>query len=192
MTWSIPERTDGRRLAVLAAVPLAVLASVGLVVQASRAASTASLDTQTNGWRTGLIAIGAEDGGTAAFTVTKVLPGQTGQRCIKVNYTGNVKANVRLWLEASGALASSLALKVEEGAGAAANCGDFAPSATLVASSPLASLATAHHDPASGLGTWSPAGTASRTYRLTWTLPSGSTAQGATATADFNWDATQA
>lgn len=185
-------RADRRRRAVLAAVPVAVLVSAGLVVQASRAATTASLESESNGWKTGLVEIGSNDGGVAAFTVSKVLPGQGGSRCIRVNYTGNVAADVRLWVEASGALASSLALQVDEGTGNAADCSDFSLATTLFGSAPLSTLASTHHDPATGLGTWGPAGTANRTYRLTWTLPSGSTAQGTSATADFHWTATQA
>ena len=190
-TDSKPRRRP--RPAVAVAVGLAVLSSGGLVVQASRAASSASLETESNGWRSGKVVLGLDETSAALFTAKKVLPGQSGSRCVRVDYTGNVPAKVKLWTEASGSLASSLRLTVEEGTGGdAASCAGFTGPDTLFGPAPLTQLDAQHGDLAGGLSSWAPTGPASRTYRLTWSLPVGQGSSGQTATANFHWNATQA
>jgi hypothetical protein len=182
----------GVRWAAAAAVPVALLASTVLVVQASRAASSASLESADNAWRSGHVTIATDASSSALFTVSKIFPGDSGKRCIQVDYTGNVPATVRLWAEASGTLASALQLSVEEGVGVgAADCTGFTPSAKLFGPGALLSLATAHHDGATGLSSWAPPGAESRTYRLSWSLAGGNSAQGKSASATFNWQAQQ-
>jgi hypothetical protein len=191
-TDSKPRRRP--RPAVAVAVGLAVLTSGGLVVQASRAASSATLQSEMNGWRSGKVVLGLDETSAALFTAKKVLPGQSGSRCVRVDYTGNVPAKVKLWTEASGTLASSLRLTVEEGTGGdAKSCVGFTTTpATLFGPAPLTQLDAQHGDVATGLSSWAPTGAASRTYRLTWSLPVGQGSSGQTASATFHWNATQA
>jgi hypothetical protein len=189
---TIRGRMTGARLAAAAAVPVALLASTVLVVQASRAASSASLESADSAWRSGHVTIATDASSSALFNVSKIFPGDTGERCLRVDYTGNVPATVRLWAQASGTLAGALQLSVEEGTGGgAADCLGFTRSATLFGPGALLSLATAHHDGATGLSSWAPPGAQSRTYRLTWSLAAGNSAQGQSASATFNWQARQ-
>jgi hypothetical protein len=182
----------GARLAAAAAVPVALLASTVLVVQASRAASSASLESADNAWRSGKVTIATDQPSSALFTVSKIFPGSSGQHCLRVDYTGNVPATVRLWAEASGGLAGALQFSVEEGTGGgAADCTGFTPSAMLFGPDALLTLATAHHDGATGLSSWAPPGAQSRTYRLKWSLAGGNSSQGKSASATFNWQAQQ-
>jgi hypothetical protein len=183
---------DGARLAPAVTVSCAVLASCLLVVQASRAASTASLETPDNAWRTGIVEIDTDSGASALFQATRIVPGQTGSNCLVVDYSGSLPASVRMWADTSGALASSLAVTIQEGSGGAAgDCTGFTPSATLFGPDPLSKLKTDHGDAAHGLSTWAPDGPATRTFRVAWALAGGNSAQNKTATADFHWVAVQ-
>ncbi|MGY4644930.1 hypothetical protein [Cellulomonas sp. URHB0016] len=190
-----PDKQARRRppVAVAVAVPLAALLSTGLVVQASRAASTAAYDTEVNGWRSGKVVLSTDAASTALFTAKRVMPGQSGTRCIRVEYTGNVAVHVKLWAETSGPLASALQVSVEEGTGGDPDCTGFTPvGPALFGPATLARLGSTHHDPASGLSAWSPSASESRTYRLTWELPDDANVPAQTASAAFKWDATQA
>lgn len=189
---TIRTRFGGARLAAAAAVPIALLTSTVLVVQASRATSTAALESADNAWRSGQVTLATDASSSALFVVQKVVPGSSGQRCLRVSYTGNVAAAVRLWAQASGTLATSLRMTVEEGdGGGAGSCAGFAPSGTLFGPASLQTLAAGHHDAATGLSDWAPSGAQSRTYRLTWSLAGGNGSQGRTASATLHWQATQ-
>lgn len=185
-------RWDGPRLAALLGVPVAVIASTALVVRASLAATVATVDVGGNGWRTGVVTLTDDAGGTALFNASDIVPGDHGETCIRVDYGGDLAADVRFWVEASGALAPALTFTVEEGTGTGGgSCVDFTPSATLYGPGTLSDLTTQHGDLAHGFSSWAATGAESRTYHLSWTFAGGNGYQGTSATASFVWRATQ-
>ena len=114
-----------------------------------------------------------------------------------MTYSGNVNSAVRLYISASsGSLADYLDVTISEGTGGtfAGGCGGFSSTSTLY-SGTLAAMAGARSTYASGLSSWAPdtavPATLTKTYRLDYSLPSGTTnvAQGTTASATFTWEA---
>jgi hypothetical protein len=175
--------------------PLAVLAGLVLsavfVLQGTVAAFTATTSNPGSNWRTGAVTLGDDDGGSALFTTSGLLPGDTGTTCIRVTYTGTVGATVRLFVPSvTGTLSPYVDLVVEQGTagspGGFASCGSF--SGTQVWSGPLSTFPTTF---AAGRGTFSPTTTGdAAVYRFTYTLQSGTpgTQQGAAAGATFRWE----
>src|SRR3954468_11817071 len=99
------------RTAVRAVVPLALLASGGLVWQSSHSAFMATTATGSNSWTTATVTITNDQSGSVVFNVSGIIPdgsrsalspGNTGgaytagssssggSRCIKVTYNGSV------------------------------------------------------------------------------------------------------
>jgi hypothetical protein len=142
-----------------------------------------------NSWSAGNVAIGSDANGSAVFSPTLLVPGDTGTACVTVSYSGNVHADVRLYAPSlAGNLGTYLTLTVNEGTGASdAACTGFV-AGTALYSGTLAGLASSNGDYAHGLSTWSPVGAASRSYRFDWTLQDNNAAQSQTATATFTWE----
>jgi hypothetical protein len=175
--------------------PLAVLAGLVLsglfVVQGTVAAFTATTGSPASSWNTGTVTLGDDDGGSALFTTSGLLPGDTGTRCIRVTYTGSVGAVVRLFAPAvTGTLPPHVDLVVEEGSAASTgsygSCTGF--TGTQVWSGPLSTFPTTF---AAGGGTFAPtAAGQSAVYRFTYTLSAATpgSQQGATAGATFRWE----
>ena len=198
-------RAAGRR-AGAALVPLAIIASGGMVYQASNAAFSHTTSTPANNWTAGTVALSDNDSGVALWTVTGLKPGDSGTRCIKVTYTGSLAADVKLYVSALAAtpggksgLAPYLALRITEGTGDLANCSDFAnlnvPSVITNAGYPttgstLATWRASHNAWASGAGTWTGVATnGTRTYQIEYTLMDDNNAQDAGVNASFIWEA---
>ena len=138
-------RGGGARRAALAVVPLALLGSGALVYQASNAAFTASTSTGSNAWNAGNVFVTNGSAGSALFNVTAMKPTTAAaatSKCVVVSYTGNLAANLRLYLTSysstmrpagppgpTGAgttdLGQYLRMIVEEGSGAQSDCSDF-------------------------------------------------------------------
>src|ERR1700712_3396735 len=177
-----------KKLIVGAAIPLAVLASGGLVWQSSYSAFSATTSSPTNNWTAGTVALSDDDSNTAMFTATNV-------KCIAVTSTGSLASTVKLYSTAystTNALAANINLKVEEGTGATtASCAGFTGASTLF-DNPLSSFGTTKTSFATGLSSWEPPGAASETksYRITYTLSATTpdTAQGGTAAVGFTWE----
>ncbi|GAB7193517.1 hypothetical protein NUM3379_42270 [Kineococcus sp. NUM-3379] len=94
-------RERRRRGAVVAAVPLGLLASGILVYQSSQAAFTAADTATGNTWSAGTVTL--NEGSTGTFTAGNLAPGSTGTgtRCFTVTYGGTVN-DVDLVMYATG------------------------------------------------------------------------------------------
>src|SRR4051812_45896605 len=138
----------GARRAAFAVVPLALLGSGAMIYQASNAAFTASTSTGSNSWTAGNVFVTNSSSGSALFSVgalkpmTEAAAATANAKCLTVSYTGNLAANVRMYLTgyssnlrpagppgpgAAGAtdLGDYLRVIVEEGSGTASDCSDF-------------------------------------------------------------------
>jgi hypothetical protein len=183
-----------KKLVAGAVVPLAVLASGGLVWQSSYSAFSATTSNPTNNWTAGTVALADDDSNTALFTAANLKPGATGNKCIVVTSSGSLASTVKLYgtsYSTTKSLADSLNLKVEEGTGGSfANCTGFTAGSTIYDGTASA-FGTSKTDFASGVGTWAPAGgTATKTYKVTYALSSSTpdSAQGGTAALGFTWE----
>jgi len=198
-------RAAGRRAGV-ALVPLAILASGGMVYQASNAAFSATTSTPDNNWTAGTVTVTDNDAGVALWDVTGLKPGSTGTKCVRVTYTGSLTADVRMYVSALAAtpggksgMAPYLALQVTEGTGAQADCTDFAnlgvPSVLTNAGYPttgstLATWQAARNAWSNGAGTWTGVATnGTRTFRIEYTLMDNNLAQDTGVSASFIWEA---
>src|SRR4051794_38341278 len=112
-------RRWGRRklvgIGILAALA-GMLGSGALVWQASQAAFSGSTNNTTNNFAVNTVTLTDDDTGSAMFNATGLTTGNTGTKCIKVTYTGDVAAPVRLYAaNLTGNLGAYLALTVEMG-----------------------------------------------------------------------------
>ena len=196
-------RGTGARRAALAVVPLALLGSGALIYQASNAAFTASTATGSNSWTAGNVFVTNSSAGSALFSVSALKPttqsaaATANIKCVTVNYTGNLAANVRLYLTGysstlrpagpPGPLAAGtndlgdyLRVIVEEGSGTQADCSDFVSSRYLTSGTTngqsMTSLKTAltafsSTYPGPSNTSWAPSGAAAKTYKVTYWLP---------------------
>ena len=160
------------------AVVFGILASGAVVLTASRAAFSATTPNSDNTLSAGTVDLTDDDSGSAAFTITNMVPGDSVTRCILVTYQGSIPnpGPVRLYsggFTDSGTLGSHLNVTVEEGAGGDfSDCAGFAPSATIELAT-LTQFNIDHTNHSNGAGTWNPSSTPeSRTYRITVQLSS--------------------
>jgi hypothetical protein len=182
--------------------PLAILLAGGMAWQASSAAFTAVTRNAGNSWSSGSVALTDDDLGVAAFTVTNVVPGQTGTKCLVVKSTATMVGEVRSYVSNlatnGGALADHILIKIEPGTGGSFNsCTGFVASTTDTAV-PISAAAAARYDYATGGHPWTTtaaAGGETRSYRGTWTFDTtGMTQaqidglQGSSITADLVWE----
>lgn len=170
-----------------------LVVSGGLVWQGSQAAFTAQTDNGVNNWNSGTVVLSDDDGGVALFNVTGMAPGNTGTKCINVEYDGDVLADVELYVSASGGtLAPYVDLTVDAGTGATDSaCAGFTPLAPVSTfSGTLASFTATHGSYANGFGTWAPSVPDSvRSYRFTYTLQDDDNAQAQSANVTLLWEA---
>jgi hypothetical protein len=187
----LPSPREIRRRPWLLALPVALLISSALVYQASRAAFTDTSTTGNQTWSSGTVVIDDNTGGATFFSGTNLKPGDHGEHCIVVTYSGTLNATAKLYATVSGGLAQYLDLVVEEGTGSpAGNCTGFTPVTTLSANSEtLQSFGTAHHDFAGGVSSWAPTTGDTMAYRIYYNVQDTNAAQGLTAAATFTWEA---
>ncbi|MCA2218542.1 hypothetical protein [Jidongwangia harbinensis] len=188
-----------RRLPLVAvAVVLGFLGSGALVWQASQAAYSAQTSVTANTFDSGGVAITNERAGQLIFTsgTSNLAPGDSGTRCVEVTYSGSLAAQVKVYAStyASTGLGQYLVLTLEEGTGGDhASCAGFTATSTLInaQTADTAFGAGAHSSFATGYyGTWSPTGTDTRTYRLTYSLPMATTGgSGTDVEIAFSWAA---
>ncbi len=192
----------GRRRWIAAAALLGVFGTYVTVMQTSQAAFTATTANPTNSWASGTVSLADDDTGSAMFTVTNLKPGGTGVRCIVVTYNGSLAASIKMYgtTSSNATLANYLTITVEQGSGSTyaassgGTCTGFVSSSTIVASTTLVSFGTTYTNFSTGAGSWLPVASApgaTTVYRITYTLPSGTTdsAQNLTSTATFTWEA---
>ena len=182
-----------RSALVPASVLLGVVVSAGLVLQSTEAAFTATTSNNANGWTSGSVVLGADDGGTALFTATGLVPGSTGTRCIKVTYSGTITASaLRLYATSvTGSLAGYVDFTIEKGSGVG-NTGSFGSCAGFSGSTIYSGTASALPTTfATGVGSFSPTTGQFAVYRFTYTVQAGtpSAQQGQNATVTFRWEA---
>ncbi len=183
-----------KKLVAGAVVPLALVASGGMVWASSYSAFSATTSNPTNNWTAGTVALADDDSNTALFTASNLKPGATGNKCIVVTSSGSLAASVKLYgtsYASTKSLADNINLKVEEGTGGSfSNCTGFTAGSTIFDGTASA-FGAGKTDFASGVGTWAPAGgTATKTYKVTYALSSSTpdSAQGGTAALGFTWE----
>ena len=181
-----------------AALPAALLASAAVVSTASYSAYTASTTNPTSNWATGTVALSDDDTNTALFSATNLKPGSTGTKCVVVTSTGSLASSVKLYGTSPAttkALASHINLTVTQGNGGSfGSCTGFTPLGTgsSVYTGTLDNLGTTATNYATGVGTWTPTGTATetRTYQVAYTVSANApdTTQGGTASLGLTWE----
>ncbi|CAN5536706.1 hypothetical protein BH10ACT8_BH10ACT8_13660 [soil metagenome] len=175
-----------------------VLASAGMIWQASYSAFSSTTVNPTNNWTAGTVALADDDTNTAMFTAANLKPGSTGSKCIAVTSTGSLASTVKLYgttPATTNALSSSLNLTVSQGTGGSfGSCTGFTPlsSGSSVYTGTLAAFGSSATGFATGLGTWAPTGSASdtRVFQFTYTLDPATpnSAQAGTAAIAFTWE----
>jgi hypothetical protein len=186
-----------KRVVAAASVPIAMVASGALVWHASYSAFSATTANPTSNWAAGTVALSDDDSNTALFNATSLKPGASGTKCIAVTSTGTLPSNVKLYgtsYATTNGLAANITLTVDEGTGGsfAGGCGGFT-SASQIYNGTLSAFGGTKTSFATGVGSWSPTGSASETkvYKFTYTLSTTTpdTAQGGTAALGFTWEA---
>jgi hypothetical protein len=163
------------------------------VWQASYSTFSATTSNPSNNWSVGTVALSDDDSGAAMFNATNLKPGASGSNCIKVSYTGNLAAAVKLYSaneSQTKSLDQYLDLTITEGTGGGfSGCSGFTSgssvySGTLKAFKSKSSFAT-------GVGDWAPTSSADKTFKFDYTVDSGipDSSQGGTAQVDFTWEA---
>ncbi|WP_412749178.1 hypothetical protein [Krasilnikovia sp. M28-CT-15] len=181
-------------IAAAATVVGGIALSTGVMWQASSAAFTASTDNAANNWSAGTVDLVDDDNSAAMFNASGLRPGSTGEKCIKLTYNGSLSSTVKLYSTAvSGSLAPYVDLVIEEGTGGNfGNCSGFAAAGGPTYTGTLADFGATKKTFVSGVGTFAPGGAgATRTYHISYTVNASTpdSAQGATASATFNWQA---
>jgi hypothetical protein len=188
------QRTAFGLLTRVGAVAAGLLVMSLLVVTGSQAAFTASTANGSNTFTAGTVSLADDDAGSVMFNLTGMKPGDTATKCVNVNYTGSLAADVKLYGTVGGTgLATYLDTTVDVGTGAtggaALDCTGFALGSNLH-NGTLAAFGTAHTDYSNGLGGFTGATNPSaKSYRVTVTLQDNNLAQGKTASVAFTWEA---
>jgi hypothetical protein len=187
------------RLATWIAVPAALIASGVIVSTASYSAFSATTVNPTSNWTAGTVALQDDDTNTALFTATNLKPGSTGQNCITVTSTGSLASAVKLYgtnAATTNGLSSYVNVTVQQGTGGGfGSCSGFTPLSTggTLYTGTLADFASGHSNFATGVGTWTPTGSASesRVYQVSYSVSSSTpnTAQSGTAALGLTWEA---
>lgn len=180
----------------MAAILTGLLGSGAMVFQGTQSAFTAQTSNTGNNWTTGSIALADDDSSGAMFNLTTMIPGDTGTKCIQVQYTGNVATNIKMYVSAitdANGLGSYVDLVVTRGDGGTfSSCTGFVADATgTFQTSTLAAFQTASNAWTNGVGSWTPSANANKTYKIQWTLNAATpnTMQGKTVSATFQWEA---
>jgi hypothetical protein len=148
-----------------------------VVVQASRAAFSVPTTDTTSAFST--VDLVDDDSGSAMFSITNMVPGQTVAKCIVVTYQGTVSnpAAVKLYSGGdinTGTLGRHLKITVEEGTGGSfSSCTGFTREKTILNAVALSTFNTTYNNYSTGAGIWDPSSTPERkTYKVTVLLDS--------------------
>jgi len=182
---------------------LGLLVSGGVVWQSSRAAFTDTTTNPGNTWVAGSVTVTDNLNGSAAFNLTRLGPGDSGDQCILVTYSGTMtNATVKFYVNnfsdnsTGGAWGSAIKLTVTTGGGACP-AGSITGSSTPVNDKSLSFLNTTNDYPAgASMYDWTnPATNATRPYNIHYEVLSTLTddgddgIQGKTASIDLLWEA---
>ena len=200
----------------LAAVPVGLLLAGALVWQSTAAAFTASTENAGNTWQAGNVTISNSAPATALFDPTAdgyLRPGSNGSKCIRVDYTGNLPASIRLSVTTPSSglttLDPYLVMSVERGQDVSSGttvtpaCSGFTATspATFLYNAAAANAGAADQTKTlSQLKTSAPAGggllvgssiapTTSLTFSISYLVLDNNLAQGTRSTATFTWEA---
>lgn len=168
---------------------LVVLAAVGgLATLGAFSAFTSQANNPNNRVSSGTVTLADNDGGTALYDFTNAKPGDSQTSCIRVNYTGSLNANVKLYTpDTIGALGPQVNLKIEPGSQASPSfpsCTSFSADGAAIFDAALSTFPTTY---AGGVADFPGASSAwtngdAVVYRVTATLSASApdSAQGAT------------
>jgi hypothetical protein len=204
-------RLGSRRNVLLGAVLLGPVIASASVMQRTGAAYSATTTNPSSAWTSGRVTLTDDDAGAAMFSVSGMVPGGSGSRCLKVKYNGTLAASaIKLYASSAvpssppaGALADQMTIKIEMDTNTSPT-GQFSDGSSCALSSPtdvvttrtLRTFINSTNSWATGIAapSWTPAGNNTdtfRTFRITWALPSNaaSTAQNTSQTVNFTWEA---
>jgi predicted ribosomally synthesized peptide with SipW-like signal peptide len=190
--------STGKLFGSLAAVSL--VAVVGIV--GTRAAISATTDSQSNQFNAGEITLADNDAGNFMYQVDNALPGETTEKCIQVTYNSptSLDSTVSLFMATPiGTVGPFVDMTVDVGTQSSVSfpdCTGFSPTATLYTGT-LAAFQTGHSTAATGL-VYTPNGTNPWTdgdkvvYRVSLTLQNTTRPAGADFSGlhDYTWQAT--
>jgi predicted ribosomally synthesized peptide with SipW-like signal peptide len=187
-----------RRLRAVLAT-LLVVGAVGLVAGAGTfAAFSATSGNSGNTYAAGTVALSDNDAGSAMWSVTNRIPGDTVTTCIRLSYTGSLPADVKIYsASAVNTVDQYLNLSVDKGtmpAGTAfPNCTGFSSQSTIY-SGTVQGFKNSNNAYGNGVGAYPGAQTQwnqndTLVYRFTVTLQNNTGAQGLTSTTSFTWEA---
>jgi hypothetical protein len=176
-----------------------VTGMVGLVAGAGTFAALSSTSGNSgNGFAAGTVVIADNDAGSAMWSVSNRVPGDTVTTCIRVTYSGSLDADVRLYSPtAVGTVDQYLNLTVDKGTMPGTttfpNCTSFSSGSTIY-SGTVQGFKNANNTYANGLSAYPGAQTKWNTndtlvYRFTVTLQNTFGAQGLTSTTALTWEA---
>lgn len=204
-----------RRTLLAVAVPVGLVLSGTLTWQSTHAAFSATTQNADNAWQSGSVVLSAGGTGGALFSGPDdddLQPGSTRSRCIRVDYTGDLVVDVRMYVSTPTAAPSTLdpylVMSVERGADVAAgtavapDCSSGFTSAVPAdddaraddgsagADRTLADLKSVHHDFATGLPVAPATAPGTHlTFRITYAVADDDAAQRAQSRATFTWEA---
>lgn len=202
----------GARLLGLAALPLALVTTAGIVSATSYSVFSGTTSSPNNSFTTGGVVLKNDSSGaqtvtgSALFTTagTPISPTSAAvSRCVTVQSTTTLPTSaVRLYVQnasTTNTLAQYLDVKVEVGTAtstAGGSCASFVTGSTLFATGPLSTFETTYPSYANSLSTgWTPAASGTDTKVFKVTVGPGSTMtnsqQSQTHSVDLVWEADQ-
>jgi hypothetical protein len=175
----------------------------GVAAFGAFSAFSATTSNTGNSFASGTVAIGDNDGASAAlYTSANNKPGTAVVSCIRVTYTGSLASQVKLYASTGITGGAALNLKVERGTQTSPSfpsCTGFTPDSTdytgagagVVYDGTLADYPASYGagvpDAPGAVETWTAA--EHHSYRLTVSLADSAAAQGLSSTATFTWEA---
>jgi hypothetical protein len=169
----------------------AVAATSTLIWESSSAALSDTVTSSGNGWRTGSVAITTGRQGVALFdgAQDQLRPGTETPKCIVVAYTGDVGAEVRLYLtgihDHGRNFGDLVVLRIETGSGSSCSL----PGTWTSLSDTTVRATAAASDWATGLGSGVWKRGEKRPYRITPIVADTNAAQGGRVDLTFVWEA---
>jgi hypothetical protein len=163
-----------------------------LVLHGSDAAFTATTDNNDNSVAAGTVVLTDDDSDTKLFDIAAANGGQSFTRCINVEYTGSLDADIKLFGNPAGDLAPGITATVDVGTGATGgttfSCTGFTQDdAGTEFSGALSTFPTTY---AAGVGENDNASDPTvKSYRIVFTLSNDNQYQGDSATVSFTWEA---
>ncbi|MFD9219747.1 hypothetical protein ACFWDI_06915 [Streptomyces sp. NPDC060064] len=144
-----------------------------------------------------------DSGGIPMFTVTNMIPGDSGERCIAITSNASVPVSVKLYGQdtalPSNDIDDFIDITIEDGTGGSfASCTGFVPSGAVDYTGTLHNFVNTRTNYATGVGPWALAASPPAriiTYRIRWTFNAAapaSTQGGTTPNVAFIWEAQSA